>query len=45
MGGEVALIEHELFFVGNFAGVRVEAGVLEAEGALGEPAGFGHLFD
>ena len=45
MGGEVALVEGELLFVGNFTGVRVEAGVLETEGAFGEPAGFCHALD
>ncbi len=45
VGGLVAEIEGEQRGVGDFAGLRVEAGVLEGLGAAGEPVGFGHGVD
>ena len=45
VGGLVAEVEGEQRGVGDLAGVRVEAGVLEGLGAVGEPVGFGHRVD
>jgi hypothetical protein len=45
VGGLVAEIEGEQRGVGDLAGLRVETGVLEGLGAVGEPVGFGHGVD
>ncbi len=45
MSVEVAEIEVEVVFVGNGAVDARHAGVLQALGALGEPAGLGHVED
>ena len=45
VGGLVAEVEGELRGVGDLAGLRVETGVLEGLGAVGEPVGFGHPVD
>ena len=45
VSGLIAKIDREHFFVGDLAGLFVEAGVLEALRAVGEPVGFGHGVD
>jgi hypothetical protein len=42
VGGLVAEIQRKLLFVFDIAGIGVEAGVLQALGALSEPERFGH---
>ncbi len=45
VGGLVAEVKREQCGVGNLAGLRIETGVLEGLGAVGELMGFGHAVD
>ena len=45
VGGLVAQVEGELFWVGGLTGSGVVAGGFEVEGALAEPVMLGHGFD
>jgi hypothetical protein len=40
VSGEVALVERKLLFIGNFTGIGIERGLLQAESAITGAARF-----